>query len=165
MNRLKIADSIKGFTVLDDDPIEGVLERVVRSLTVPILVPVETVVRKLSEHERGISGCTDTGIALAEGDDLRDCAHELTLALGVSRKGIRWRWTDGSLSPVDWPIHYVFLILAPDVGTRLRSLREIAHIGLQTELGKALLEVRSLDEAARTIRSFETPGVGGPGHG
>lgn len=151
--RIAIADSIKGFTVLDDEPVEAVFEKIVRSLTVPLPIPVEVIVQILVERERGISfSDSDSGSAFAEDSrGLTGCVPEVVVGLGVCKKGIRWRWADGSpLGPKlgsDRLIYSVFLILAPDPRARLMTLRACWDLAHSTNLAKAISETQSLAEA------------------
>ena len=76
---------------MEDEPIERVFDRVLRSLAVTLPRPVEEVIDDCIERERHISGCMDTGLVLADLAPARGFSSTLILALGVSAHGIRWR--------------------------------------------------------------------------
>ena len=163
MQRNKIADALKGFTVLDDEPIESAFDKVLRSLTVPLSRPVEEVIDDCIERERQISGCMDTGLVLADLAPARGFTSTLILALGVSAHGIRWRWEDGS-SHTGSPAliaHFVLIVLSPDDPTRMRALRPSARIfAADREPGSSILGATSLEQVTGIARAFEDSGPG-----
>lgn len=158
MLQLKIANALKGFSILEDEPVERAFDKVLRSLTVPLSRPVQEVIDDCIERERGISGCMDTGLVLADLAPARGFSSTLILALGVSVNGIRWRWEDGS-SGTAFPgliAHFVLVVLSPDDPTRMRALRPSARIFAAGRApGSSILAATSLEQAIAIVRAFE----------
>lgn len=158
MPRFKIANALKGFTLLDDEPMEMVFDRVLRSITVPLARPVEEVIANCIERERQISGCLDSGLVLSDLAPARGFSSALILALGVFAHGVRWRLEDESAHP-GFQAHiayFVLVVLAPDDRTRLRALRASAGIfAADRELGRSILGATSLEQADVIVRAFE----------
>ena len=161
MRKFKIADALKGFTVLEDEPMERAFDKVVRSLTVPLSQPAEEVVGKCVDLERSISGCLDTGLVLAVPAPAEVFSSTLILALGVYPRAIPWRWEDGSshTGSVELGAHFVLVVLSPDGATRLRALRPCARIfAADREPGSSILGATSLEQTIAIARAFEDSG-------
>ena len=161
MQIFKIADALKGFTVLDDEPMERAFDKVVRCLTVPLSQSAEEVVGNCVDLERSISGCLDTGLVLADPGPAEVFSSTLILALGVYRRAIPWRWEDGS-SHTGTPAliaHFVLVVLSPDGKTRLRALRASSRIfAADHEPGRSILSATSLEHAVALVLAFEDSG-------
>jgi hypothetical protein len=159
--RFKIANALKGFSVLEDEPLGKVFDRILRSLNVPLSRPVEEVLGVCIERERQISGCLDTGLVLADLDPRRGFSSELIMALGVSARGFRWRWEDGSSQAGSQGriAHFALVVLSPDDPSRLRALRASARIfAADREPGSSILGATSLEQAIAVVRAFEDGG-------
>lgn len=156
--RFKIFNAFKGFAVLEDEPMEKVFGRVLRSLEVPLPRPVEEVIANCVERERQISGFLDNGMVLADLDPTKGFSSELILALGVSASGIRWRWETGAPrhDPQDFPVRLVLVVLAPDDTCRLRALRAISSAFVPgREPCRSILGATSLEQVIAGVRVFE----------
>lgn len=156
--RFEIANSLKGFVRLEDEPMEKAFDRVLRSISVPLSRPVEEIIANCIERERRISGCMDSGLVLADLDPARGFSSELILGLGVFARGTRWRWEDGTShtgSP-ELIAHFVLVVLAPDDPSRLSALRTISRTFVAgREPGRAILAATSLEQAVTIVRGFE----------
>ena len=154
----EIADSLKGFALLEDEPMEIAFDKVLRSITVPLLRPIEEVIANCIFRERGISGCTDSGLVLADLAPSEGFASELVLGLGVYKRGIPWRWADGS-SHTGSPAliaHFVVVVLAPNDSIRLNAIRTISNtFRTGREPGRSIIDARSLEQAVAIVREFE----------
>jgi hypothetical protein len=158
MPRIKISNALKGFVALADEPMEKVFDRILRSISVPLSRPVEEVIGNCIERERRISGCMDTGWVLADLDPAEDFSSELILGLGVSARGIRWRWGVGAppCGYLNIPVHFVLVVLAVDGPSRLRTLRASSTIfQADSEPGRSILGATSLAQAISILREFE----------
>lgn len=156
--RFKIANAFKGFTMLADEPMEQMFDRVLRSLTVPMSRPVDEIIAHCIERERQISGCLDSGLVLSDPNPAAGFSSELILALGVSPRGLRWRWETGvpRYAPQDISVHCVLVVLAPDDRCRLRALRAVSSaLAPGRDPCRSILGATSLDQVIAAVRAFE----------
>lgn len=158
MTPLKISSVLKGFTRLENEPIENIFELVVRSVTVPLARPLEEIIGNCISRERQISGRMDTGLVLADLAPTLGFSRDLVLGLGVSERGIPWRWGPAPPQPAsgETKIHFVLAILAPDDQSRLWAIRESARIFNPSHApGGAILAAGNLEQAVARVRDFE----------
>ena len=137
---------------------EKAFDRILRSITAPLSRPVEEVIDYCIEQERGISGCMDTGCVLADPDPAEGFSSELIVGLGVSQRGIRWRWGSGAprYGYLNIPVHVVLVVLAVDFQSKMRTLRAISTIfRADSELWRSILGATSLEQAISVLSEFE----------
>lgn len=110
------------------------------------IVDKETAINAILDREaKGSTGLED-GIAVPHGKTL--AARELTVAIGISTKGIDFGSMDGK------PTKLFFLLLAPpDVtGPHIAALADIARLSRSKALCAALMECRTPAEVLKLLK-------------
>ncbi len=125
---------------------EAVRELVETLFAAGKIVDKNTAINAILDREaKGSTGLED-GIAVPHGKTL--AARELTVAIGISPKGIEFGSMDGK------PTRLFFLLLAPpDVtGPHIAALADIARLSRSKALCSALMECRSPGEVLKLLK-------------
>ncbi|GAB1431474.1 PTS sugar transporter subunit IIA [Spirochaetota bacterium] len=125
---------------------EAVRELVETLFSAGKIVDKNTAINAILDREaKGSTGLED-GIAVPHGKTL--AARELTVAIGISPKGIEFGSMDGK------PTRLFFLLLAPpDVtGPHIAALADIARLSRSKALCSALMECRSPGEVLKLLK-------------
>ncbi len=109
----------------------------------------ESVLEVLKEREKLGSTGVGSGIAIPHG--YSPCVPEVTLAVGVSRKGVDFDALDGK------PVHIFFLLISPpkETLTHLKVLARIARFSRDRDFRKKLISADSAEEIFRIIKERE----------